>query len=155
MALNDPQLSAGKGIGMYPGVANPTSAGNNNDAYQSNFVTDPTTDDLGAGAGPTFQGHNQAARTFKESSGVVEGRPGIIETTNIDPLNENSNKDDGWANATRNPGPTGTSSNLMSSAAEAARGAANLAGGVANLAYGTVTGDQASKQAGNETLFGK
>ena len=46
----------------------------------------------GAGAGDNFDGDKQAARTFKETAGVVEGRPGIIETTNIDPLNENSNK---------------------------------------------------------------
>lgn len=55
-------------------------------------VTDPTSEDFGAGAGPNFQGHQQAARNFKETAGVVEGRPGIIETANIDPLNENSNK---------------------------------------------------------------
>ncbi|KAK1232963.1 hypothetical protein PQX77_003877 [Marasmius sp. AFHP31] len=34
-----------------------------------------------------------------QQAGVVEARPGIIESSNIDPLNENSNKDDGWANA--------------------------------------------------------
>lgn len=55
-------------------------------------VTDPTTDDLGAGAGSNFTGHEQAQRTFKQTAGVVEGRPGIIESANIDPLNENSNK---------------------------------------------------------------
>ena len=39
-----------------------------------------------------FDGDKQAARTFKQTAGVIEGRPGILETTNIDPLNENSNK---------------------------------------------------------------
>ena len=47
---------------------------------------------MGAGAGPGFDGHEQAARNFSQTAGVVEGRPGIIESTNIDPLNENSNK---------------------------------------------------------------
>jgi hypothetical protein len=60
-------------------------------------VTDPTTDDLGAGAGANFDGHKQATRNFKETAGVVEGRPGVIESSNIDPLNENSNK--GWLDA--------------------------------------------------------
>ena len=55
-------------------------------------VTDPTTEDTGAGVRGDFEGPKQAARNFKQSAGVVEGRPGIIETTNIDPLNEDSNK---------------------------------------------------------------
>ncbi len=48
--------------------------------------------EAGAGAGKTFQGYKDAERTLKHSAGVIEGRPGIIESTNIDPLNENSNK---------------------------------------------------------------
>lgn len=55
-------------------------------------VQDPTTEDLGAGAGANFDGAAQAQRTFKETAGVVEGRPGVIESSNIDPLNQNSNK---------------------------------------------------------------
>jgi hypothetical protein len=55
-------------------------------------VNDPTTEETGAGAGSDFQGHEQAARNFRQTAGVVEGRPGLIESTNIDPLNENSNK---------------------------------------------------------------
>jgi len=89
---------------------------------QTNFVTDPTLEDKGAGAGPTFEGDKQATRGFKQTAGVIEGRPGIIESAGIDPLNENSNKgkacipmwsslslktlspvDDGWANATSHP----------------------------------------------------
>ena len=57
-------------------------------------VTDPTDETLGAGAAGNFNftGHKEAARNFSQTAGVVEGRPGIIESTNIDPLNENSNK---------------------------------------------------------------
>ena len=55
-------------------------------------MTDPTTPSRGAGAGPGFKGHEDAARALKPAAGVVEARPGIIESTNIDPLNENSNK---------------------------------------------------------------
>ncbi|KAK7043614.1 hypothetical protein VNI00_008225 [Paramarasmius palmivorus] len=103
MSLNDKSMR-NIGTDVHPGVANPTSHSDNSDPLKSNFVTDPTTDDRGAGAGPNFEGDRMAARNFKETAGVVEGRPGIIETTNIDPLNENSNKDDGWANATSTPG---------------------------------------------------
>ncbi|KAK7466980.1 hypothetical protein VKT23_004043 [Stygiomarasmius scandens] len=92
MSLNDLSMGGAQGTDVHPGVANPTASSNNSDPMQSNFVTDPTTDDRGAGAGPTFEGDRMAARNFKQTAGVVEGRPGIIETSNIDPLNENSNK---------------------------------------------------------------
>lgn len=61
-------------------------------------VEDPTTESTGAGAGPNFEGHNQAARTLKDTAGVVEGFPGVIETSNIHPLNQNSNKGEGKQN---------------------------------------------------------
>ncbi|KAI0059088.1 hypothetical protein BV25DRAFT_1809609 [Artomyces pyxidatus] len=154
MSLNDRELGVGKGVDVHPGVANPTASNTHSDPLSSNFVTDPTASDFGAGAGPNFQGHKQAARTLKETSGVVEGRPGIIESTNIDPLNENSNKDDGWANATRTPG-SDSSGGVLSGAAGAAYGAANAAAGAAKYAYGHVAGDEQTKKAGSDALFGK
>ena len=33
-----------------------------------------------------------AKKAMYAEAGVIEARPGIIESTNIDPLNENSNK---------------------------------------------------------------
>ena len=51
-------------------------------------MDDPTTEEKAAGAGPNFQGHIQAAKNFKGTAGVIEGRPGIIESTHIDPLRE-------------------------------------------------------------------
>lgn len=53
-------------------------------------MDDPTTEERGAGAGPNFQGHIQATKNFKNTAGVIEGRPGIIESTHIDPLKENT-----------------------------------------------------------------
>lgn len=47
---------------------------------------------MGAGASSRFRGHEDAQKNFAQTAGVVEGRPGIIESANIDPLNENSNK---------------------------------------------------------------
>lgn len=55
-------------------------------------VDNPTSQDKGAGAGPNFQGGSQAARSLKQTSAVKEGSSGIIETTHIDPLNDNPNK---------------------------------------------------------------
>ncbi|THG98709.1 hypothetical protein EW026_g3518 [Hermanssonia centrifuga] len=162
MAMNDKDntLAGARGVDVHPGVANPTSSSINSDPFATNFVTDPTTEDHGAGVGSNFTGGQQAARNFRESAGVVEGRPGIIESTNIDPLNENSNKDDGWANA-RSTG-TGTNSTVGSTlgsatttAASAAAGAATIASGAARMAYGHLSGDEATKQAGKEAVWGK
>jgi len=155
MSLNDKELGVGKGVDVHPGVANPTTSSTTSDPLATNFVTDPTTDVVGAGAGPNFEGHRQAQRTLKETAGVVEGRPGIIESTNIDPLNENSNKDDGWANATREPGTGQTSGGVLSGASNVISGAANVATGAGNYAYGQVSGDEGAKAAGKEAVFGK
>ncbi|KAH9929641.1 hypothetical protein B0H21DRAFT_109906 [Amylocystis lapponica] len=160
MALNDKDMSLGgnKGVDLHPGVANPTTSSTHADPLAANFVTDPTTDELGAGAGSNFTGHKEAARNFSATAGVVEGRPGIIKSTNIDPLNENSNKYDGWANASQtrseSDGHDGTSS-AYDTAASYASGAASVASGAAQMAYGHVVGDEASKQAGKEAVWGK
>lgn len=49
-------------------------------------VTDPTSEEMGAGAGPTFEGGKDAERALKPGAGVVEARPGIIADSNIAPL---------------------------------------------------------------------
>lgn len=54
--------------------------------------------------------------------------------------------DDGWANATTNPGAS-TAPGVLNNAATAAAGAANYA-------YGTIAGDDAAKKAGKEDMFG-
>lgn len=149
-------------------------------------MTDPTTDDFGAGAGPNFKGHLNARRNFRETAGVVEAIPGLIESTNIDPLNENSNKgafptsracqdvgcslavvssaDDGWANATVAPGTgsgsSGTgigsfASGAANTATAIAASAAGVSVGAAQMAYGHAMGDEATKQAGKEAVWGK
>jgi len=162
MSLNDKDVTLGgnKGIDLHPGVANPTSSSTHADPLAANFVTDPTSDNVGAGAGPDFSGDREAARNFSKTSGVVEGRPGIIESASIDPLNENSNKQDGWANATNAPSSTSatagsTAPSYASSATTAATSAASVASGAAKLAYGHAAGDEATKQAGKEAVWGK
>ncbi|KZV70650.1 hypothetical protein PENSPDRAFT_664963 [Peniophora sp. CONT] len=158
MSVNDRELGGNKGVDTYPGVANPTIHNGVNDPMALNFVNDPTTEDTGAGAGPNFEGHKQAQRNFAQTSGVVEGKPGIIESANIDPLNENSNKDDGWANATREPGAssgvTGASSGVAESATGYASQAASVATGAAKFAYGHATGNEEVKRQGSEAVWG-
>ncbi|KAL0579946.1 hypothetical protein V5O48_002030 [Marasmius crinis-equi] len=88
-------------------------------------INNPTNEqDLGVGQ-EHIPGTNTQAATEKQQAGVVEARPGIIESSNIDPLNENSNKDDGWANAKSTTG----GESLTSKAAD-----------MANKAYEAVTG---------------
>ncbi|EIN08061.1 hypothetical protein PUNSTDRAFT_114445 [Punctularia strigosozonata HHB-11173 SS5] len=138
MSLNDQELTGNKGVDVHPGVANPTMHSIHPDPLGSNFV--------GAGAGPNFTGDREARRNFSQTAGVVEGRPGVIESTNIDPLNENSNKYDGWANATSQPG--GTDQQGAGYVAQASTMAATTA---------SMTADTASKamQAGKEAIFGR
>ncbi|KAM5542599.1 hypothetical protein V8D89_003560 [Ganoderma adspersum] len=105
MSLNDTTIQGTKGATVYPGVANPHPCPDA-DPMEANFVPDPTTETRGAGAGENFAGGRDAARALGQlqtdkktaGSGVVEGRPGIIESTHINPLDEHSNDDDGWVN---------------------------------------------------------
>ncbi|KAF7967676.1 hypothetical protein HWV62_33359 [Athelia sp. TMB] len=170
MSLNerDTTIAGAKAVDTYPGVANPTSFTSNGNPMAANFVDDPTSDDRGAGAGPDFQGGAQAQRGLNATAGVV-GHDRTIESTNIDPLNENSNKgarslslyvanlrltgctDDGFANVTS----TGKADAHMEQARGMGQRAYEAASGAANLAYGHVVGDEAAKQAGQEALYGE
>ncbi|KZT57060.1 hypothetical protein CALCODRAFT_470095 [Calocera cornea HHB12733] len=143
MSQNDTTINPTQGADVYAGVRNPTASSTNTDPLADNFVTDPATGDVGAGADPNIDYGKVANRGFKQTAGVVEGRPGIIESTNIDPLNESSNKDDGWANATTTPGTTGTTSSST---------AANAAAGAGKFAYGHVTGDETLKEEGRKDI---
>jgi len=114
---------------------------------ETNFVTDPTTSERGAGAGPTFEGDKQAKRLFKETAGVIEGEPGIIESTNVHPLRPDSNDDDGWAHASGRNNTTTTEPGITAKAAD-------IATGGAKMAYGYATGNEEVKQAGVDAVYG-
>ncbi|KAI0668513.1 hypothetical protein C8Q78DRAFT_1047498 [Trametes maxima] len=161
MSLNDKDvtLGANTAVDPYPGVANPTASSTHADPLAANFVTDPTTEALGAGAPNDFAGHKEVQRNFGKSAGVVEGRPGIIESTNIDPLNENSNKDDGWANAQSSRERLSSAGSSLGSAAQATyntatsvvSGAASVVSGVGQSAYRRiVAGDEKARRSGKE-----
>ncbi|KAI0350233.1 hypothetical protein OH77DRAFT_1093049 [Trametes cingulata] len=162
MSLNDKDvtLGANKGVDLHPGIANPTASSTHADPLAANFVTDPTSEARGAGASDNFTGHKDAQRNFNQSAGVVEGRPGIIESTHIDPLSETSNKDDGWANAQTGSGTgaSGVTSTLggaaqtaYNTATSVASGAASVASNVAQSAYTFVAGDEKTRRSGKET----
>ncbi|EJT97815.1 hypothetical protein DACRYDRAFT_58213 [Dacryopinax primogenitus] len=158
MSQNDTLLVA-QGTDVYSGVRNPTS--NPSDPLSENFVTDPTASKAGAGADPRIDYGETARRGMRVGQGVVEQRPGIIESTNIDPLNENSNKDDGWANVPPAGGKTTTSSLAQQAASylpttgqvqEFAQNAVNAAAGAGKFAYGHVTGDDQLKTEGRKEV---
>ncbi|KAJ7774741.1 hypothetical protein B0H16DRAFT_1759628 [Mycena metata] len=154
MALNDRNLpNVAQGVGVYPGVANPTSSSVPDNPMDTNFVNDPTSEERGAGAGPNFEGDKAAKRLFKQTAGVIEGEPGIIESTNVHPLRPDSNDDDGWAHATVKPGSQST--NTTSEPAGVAAQAANIATGGAKMAYGYATGNEEVKREGTEAVYGK
>ncbi|THH07650.1 hypothetical protein EW146_g9256 [Bondarzewia mesenterica] len=131
-ALNDKNLSVGCGVDVHPGVANPTARSTNSDPLATNFtllnarvadgtvffmqqVEDPMIERVGAGAGPTIEGHKQAQCGSKETVGF---KP----------------EDDGWANITRHS-PNANSGGMLS-------GAASMATDAAKAAYGYATGDE-------------
>lgn len=110
MAMNDrdPTLSGSKAVDTYPGVANPTSFESGRNRIAAKFVPllnpaplapcsrcsqvdDPISQSSGAGAGTNFEGGADAARSLKQSAGVI-GHIGIIETSNIDPLHHDASK---------------------------------------------------------------
>ncbi|KAG8936519.1 hypothetical protein FRC02_001485 [Tulasnella sp. 418] len=51
-------------------------------------VDDPTRDEAGAGAGKNFRGGKDAKNAMRQGAGVVEARPGIVESTHISPLDD-------------------------------------------------------------------
>ncbi|KAG9121159.1 hypothetical protein FRC07_002996 [Ceratobasidium sp. 392] len=134
MSVNDVNLGTAQGADVYSGVANPTAASITNDPKRDNFVTDPTSAEAGAGAGPTFQGGQDAERALKSGAGVVEARPGLIESTTIPPLSQ----DEPGFNAPTNSTATSTG------------GVGSTLSGGAKIAYGTVTGDQATLEQGKK-----
>jgi hypothetical protein len=95
MSINDKDLNirGAQSQDAWPGLANPSKHNSlATDPLKTNFVEDPTTEDTGAGAEDNFVGHRMAKKALQPQAGVIEARPGIIETTDIDPLNHDSNK---------------------------------------------------------------
>jgi len=97
-----------------------------------------------------WAGHPNTKKADKSQAGVIEAHPGIIESTNIDPLNENSNKDDGWANVKSG----GMVDSVPGMASSAINTASTMASGAAKAAYGTATGRKDMVEEGKRDLMG-
>jgi len=156
MSLNDRNLGVAKGADVYDGIGNPTSHSNYKNPLVTNLVEDPTTEEFGAGAGPNFQGHIQARKNFRDTAGVIEGRPGIIESTHIEPLKENTSQRDQWEDV----GVTSTSteppkSEMMKTAIDLGNATSNMLTGAMKMAYGSVAGNEEAFKAGKEAVYGK
>jgi len=156
MSLNDRNLGVAKGSDVYDGLANPTSHTNTSNPFTTNFVEDPTTEELGAGAGPGFQGHIQAAKNFKNTAGVIEGRPGIIESTHIEPLKEDTSFKDQWEDAGVSSTSTGSpGSGMIRTAIDLGNATSSMMTGAVKMAYGSVAGNEEAFKAGKEAVYGK
>jgi len=150
MSLNDRDLGVAKGTNVYGGSANPTS----HSKHTTNFIEDPATEELGAAAGPNFQ----ARKDFRDTAGVVEGRPGIIESTHIDPLRENTSQRDQWEDVgVTSPGAVDSSSRsgLMKTAVDLGNTTSSMLTGAMKMAYGSVAGNEEAFKAGKEAVYGK
>jgi len=162
MSINDksPMIGANQGTDVYPGLQNPTARNVQSNPLKSNFVDDPTSDEMGAGASNTFRGGQDARKALRSGAGVVEARPGIIDSADIDPLNEHSNDRDGWANASSpatGPGSTtdnakGFATTAFNTATGVASTAAHTAVGGTKFAYGTAMDDQETARAGTNQV---
>jgi len=156
MSLNDRDLGVAKGADIYDGLANPTSHSNTSNPLATNFVEDPTTDERGAGAGPGFQGHIQARKNFRDTAGVIEGRPGIIESTHIEPLRDGASERDQWDDVGYSPTETGPArSELVKTAIDLGNTTSNMLTGAMKMAYGSVAGNEEALKAGKEAIYGK
>lgn len=140
MSLNDFSMGT-QGVDVHPGVTNPTSSNNNANPMAANDVK-PT---IPTERGKAFAG--MPADTRREA-GVVEARPGIIESTRIEPLAKESQSKAGVIEArpgiiettdidplTKKDSNSTTSSSVLGSVSSSATGAVKQA-------YDTLVGNK-------------
>lgn len=87
---NDKSVNPRSSNDVWPGSANPTTASVGGDIRAANFVDNPASEERGAGAPNNFTGDRMAKKAMMAEAGVIESQPGIIESTNIAPLNEDN-----------------------------------------------------------------
>ncbi|KAI6131862.1 hypothetical protein EV401DRAFT_320552 [Pisolithus croceorrhizus] len=149
MALNEHNIGTNRTAGAYPGIANPTP----HSASFNPMATDRPTEETGPGTGSQLGSHRddakhaqrEAMHTRRASAGVVEGHPGIIESSHIEPLDEEYKEGEAGRGRTMGrstPMQTQALKERISAAAE----------GAANIVYGVATGDQQATNAGREAL---
>jgi hypothetical protein len=113
-----------------------------------------------------WAGHPNTTHPDGGQAGVIEAHPGIIESTNIAPLDKTSNKGDftyhkipdffvsllcyppdgSWVNA--------TSRGMMNTASSMAGAASTMATGAVKATYGTATGRKDLAEEGKKEFMG-
>ncbi|KAG8997029.1 hypothetical protein FRB95_002091 [Tulasnella sp. JGI-2019a] len=69
-----------------PRKLNATSSSDTSNPMTQNFVDHATSSEVGAGARANFAGGKDAKATLRAASGVIEPRPGIVESSKTEPL---------------------------------------------------------------------
>ncbi|KAI6150318.1 hypothetical protein BKA82DRAFT_4114195 [Pisolithus tinctorius] len=111
MALNERDIGASKAASVYPGA--PNLKGHRDDIKHA---------------------QRDAMHTRRASAGVVEGYPGIIESSHIEPLDEEYKEGEAGRGRTMGRSIPTQGQGLKERLATAAEGAANIV-------YGVATGD--------------
>ncbi|KAL4076978.1 hypothetical protein V8B97DRAFT_1361800 [Scleroderma yunnanense] len=140
MALNERNTGGNKGVGAYPSIAKPIPHSSPSDPAK---VTVPITQERGRSA--EFRSDRDAKRAMRRYSGVIEGHPGIIESTHIEPLDEDYNVDEAGLGRAMGQSTPMQAQNLKGRIT-------TVAEGTANIVYGIATGDQKAKQVGKKAL---
>ena len=107
---------------------------------------------------------------------MIEGRPGIIESTHIEPLKEDTLRQyitplsllstfyepcvyaerDQWQDVGLNSTGTGASgSGIIKTATDLGNATSNILTGAVKMAYGSVAGNEEAFKAGKEAVYGK
>lgn len=139
---------------LIPGIANMVDSNTIDGMHNTNpnFANAPNSSSFGAGSGPDFQFQEPESNAQRGRIGrapIAERPSGILESTNIDPLNENSNKDDGWANVKGGPEGGHTDAKVQEGQQT------SFAAGVLKLAMGKISGNEQKETEGREAVHGK
>lgn len=110
-------------------------------------MKDPFKDAHGVISGDNIHGYREAKRSM---AGVVEARPGIIESCNIDPLHKDEEDNDSSIKGTIHA----TAANVTSSMTDSFNAATGMATGATKMAYGKAAGDEATLQQGRREWSG-
>ncbi|CAD6584967.1 MAG: hypothetical protein CYPHOPRED_002902 [Cyphobasidiales sp. Tagirdzhanova-0007] len=99
MALNDHAMDMTKSTDIVSGLSNPTVSTNHANPKAANFVTDPGSDEVGAGHPPSWTGYDNASTQLRKNSQANDVEANIsgtvVEPLGTDPGKAGSTKADG------------------------------------------------------------
>ncbi|KAH7889266.1 hypothetical protein F5I97DRAFT_1842957, partial [Phlebopus sp. FC_14] len=125
-------------------IYNPTAHTTHGDPLASTYIKDPMDEQMDD---DNFT-RGLTKRQSREMAGVIEARPGIIESTHIDPLSDD--EDDPWTHV-EDPRPKQQQQPRQGTPGMKER-MRNAAGGATDVVYGVATGDKDTARAGKEAL---